>query len=413
MGEARQAGARIVRLNVHWAGIVGKRPQRPTSPSDPSYDFSGLDVVVKEARRRGLQPILTVFDAPSWAEGKRRPSFRFAPPGTWKPNPSAYGDFARALARRYSGGFRNLPRVRYYQAWNEPNLALYLAPQFSRRRPVAPHQYRRMLNGFFSGVKSVRRSNRVLTGGTSPYGDPPGHYRTQPALFYRTLLCLKGRRALKPQPCRRPAHFDIAAHHPINVGSPTRRALNADDISTPDIGKLSRILRKARRTGRALPRGPKPVWATEIWWDSRPPDPRGVPLRLHARWYQQALYVLWRQKVQTVVLLQVRDAPSGGNFAASLQSGVIRVGGKRKPAFRAVRFPLVADRIGRRKVRVWGKAPNRGRVTVQRRRNGDWKTIARLRRGKDGVFTRVFRIRGRAALRARSGSEKSLVWMQR
>src|SRR4029077_3713255 len=119
----------------------------------------------------------------------------------------------------------------------------------------------------------------------------------QPALFVRQMLCLNGRR---PAPCSNPAHFDALAHHPYSVGAPTTRALNRDDVSIPDMWKLIRPLKLAIRTGRALPRRHKSVWVTEISYDSRPPDPQGVPAGTQARWLEQAFYLLWRQGVDVV-----------------------------------------------------------------------------------------------------------------
>src|SRR5436189_5815347 len=115
----------------------------------------------------------------------------------------------------------------------------------------------------------------------------------QPMIFWSALLCLRGCH-LKPTRSKHPATFDIAAHHPINVGKPTRHARSHLDISTPDIGRLKRILRKAQHTHRSRPKGRKPIWATEIWWDSKPPDPHGVPEHKHARWVEQAFYVPWK-----------------------------------------------------------------------------------------------------------------------
>ena len=124
-----------------------------------------------------------------------------------------------------------------------------------------------MLNAFYAGINAVNPAALVITGGTAPYGDPG---RRGPRMQPGSLL--GGSRAWK-----RPVSFDVAALNPINVGGPTRRALNRDDISTPDVGKLRRILRQGGGT-KSSPAG-RPIWATEIWWDSRPPDPGGVRLR--------------------------------------------------------------------------------------------------------------------------------------
>jgi hypothetical protein len=405
-------------LTAPWDGIAPTpRPAGfdPANPASPGYNWDTVDAAVRSAAARGLQVVLGTNQAPRWAEGPNRPSQAKAPFGTWKPDPGKLKQFARALARRYSGHFSSaggtLPRVRYFQLWAEPNLNVYLNPQWKKRRPVSALHYRKMLNAFYSGIKSVSKGDKVLTAGTAPYGDLPGGARVPPATFWQTLLCLRGH-ALRKVHCADPAHFDIAAHNPINVGAPTRHALNSKDISTPDLGRLTRILRKAAHTGRSKPAGHKPLWATEIWWDSKPPDPRGIPERRHARWLEQALYILWKQGAKRVVWFEIRDAPAAGSFAATAQSGLFFHDGKPKLAYRAYRFPFVGDRIGRRTVRVWGMAPSRGRVLIQRRHGGSWGTVKRLTAGRDRVFAGKLGLRGHAKLRARAGGETSLVWAQ-
>src|SRR5205807_6855079 len=128
-------------------------------------------------------------------------------------------------------------------------------------------------------VKAVNGRDVVITGGTAPFGDTPsgGNGRVPPATFVQELLCLHSDR-LTPERCPQPAHFDILAHHPYSIAGPWWRALNSDDVSLPDFGKLTRVLHAAERSGRALPHGHKQLWVTEFSWDSNPPDPQGVKM---------------------------------------------------------------------------------------------------------------------------------------
>ena len=126
--EAVEARAGVARINLSWRGIVSGHPEDPRNPADPAYDFSAIDTAVSAADQRGLDVLITIYSAPDFAEGSNRPNG--AAPGTWKPDPGAFGDFATAVASRYSGNFAGLPRVRYFQAWNEPNLSVYLTPQY-------------------------------------------------------------------------------------------------------------------------------------------------------------------------------------------------------------------------------------------------------------------------------------------
>src|SRR5439155_199858 len=116
LDRSRQEDAGIVRLNVSWRGIATAKPQHARSAADPAYSFGALDGTVVDASSRGIPLMLTVFDAPKWAEGRHRPGG--VPAGAWKANPGAFGNFARGLASRYSGHFVNgsgvtLPRGRY------------------------------------------------------------------------------------------------------------------------------------------------------------------------------------------------------------------------------------------------------------------------------------------------------------
>ncbi len=108
LDEANRAGARFVRINVSWAAAANRPPGDPTDPGDPAYDFRGFDAAIASVRAKGLEPMLTVGQAPPFAEGGGRPSA--APAGSWKPDPGAYGQFARAVAIRYSGDYQGLPQ---------------------------------------------------------------------------------------------------------------------------------------------------------------------------------------------------------------------------------------------------------------------------------------------------------------
>jgi hypothetical protein len=270
-----------------------------------------------------------------------------------------------------------------------------------------------MLTAFYRGVKSVRAAALVVTAGTAPFGDPfPNGHRIMPARFVRELLCQRRSRGkLLPTSCPQPARFDVLAHHPYSVGPPTRHALNADDVSIPDIGKLTTILRAAERTKRALPRKRHRMWVTEISYDSSPPDPEGVPLATHARYLEQALYVLWRQGVDTITWFQIRDAPPLPSYAASNQSGIYFADGRPKPAQTAFRFPLVAARAGRAALLVWGRSPVAGTLRIERRAGLAWKLVRVVRARRHGTFLVRITARGRTQLRARVGDRTSLSWL--
>jgi hypothetical protein len=140
-------------------------------------------------------------------------------------------------------------------------------------------------------------------------------------------------------------------------------------------------------------------WVTEFSWDSDPPDPKGVPKALLARWVPQALYQMWADGVSLVTWFSVRDDPMTTSF---YQSGLYFLNGKPKPYLEGFRFPFVAfPRRGR--IYVWGRSPwgLPGNVLVQARSGAGWRTFGTLATTPDGIFEHVFRAPSTGVLRAR------------
>jgi beta-glucosidase/6-phospho-beta-glucosidase/beta-galactosidase len=150
--RVRNAGARAVRMTLAWNTIAPKkRPPGfdPTNPADPAYNWTYVDRLITGARAHGLEPLMTISSAPTWAGGTHA-------------SPGKLGQFARAAARRYSGSFQGLPRVRYWLVWNEPNLSRYLAPQYQQRRMVGASRYRKMVNAVAASVHGVHQDSPAL-----------------------------------------------------------------------------------------------------------------------------------------------------------------------------------------------------------------------------------------------------------
>jgi hypothetical protein len=415
--RAEDANVSLLRVGVNWSFIAGSpRPSNPSNPADPRYSWTALDRVVREATDRGFQVMFLTNTAPRWAEGEDRPSNAQA--GSWKPDPAEFGRFGLALATRYSGSYPDpeggvLPRVSYYETWNEGNLDFWIAPQYSGGKNTGPELYRDLSNAFAQNVKSVHVDNQIVGPALAPFGGVTGERRerTRPLKFMRDLFCLKGRKKLKKKPCPGGEKFivDIVSHHPITVtGPPTQKAFHPDDATSGDMGKVKRIVRAADRQNTIITSGGRvPIWVSEYWYRSKPPVDAGVPLKKHARWIQQSLYIWWKKGVQMAIYNLIRDRPS---FDPESAFGLYFRDGEAKPAAKAYGFPFVADRKSKRKVVLWGKAPATGKLKVQRQRGNSWKTIARFNASDGKVFTKKVKLRGKAKLRAGVAGERSLVW---
>ena len=439
----RTVGARagLVRLSLGWAGTAPARPPDPTNPGSTFYDFSSIDGAVRDARARGLTVMITVNVAPTWAEAPGRPAS--AREGTWEPNPSDLANFMQAVAARYSGGFDPdgpggapaLPAVQAVEVWNEPNSSDWLTPQFVGRYFAGADHYRAMLDASYNAIKSVNPGMRVIAAGTDPYGDPPGGpypasgARARPVQFWQHLLCVRPRkvkrgskkrrkrhakfRYVKTRGCSGPVRFDILAHHPIDNtgGGPLRSGPTKFDASTPDLGRVVRVLRGAEKRHRTLRRH-LPVWVTEFWWDSRPPNSSGVRPWKQARWIEQSLYLFWKAGASAAVNFELADASARSDVHAGLQSGVYFQDGRPKPSLVAFRFPFVTERINERKLRAWGKVPEGGGLVIQRRGHHHWITVTKIKVRSGRVFVAKLKLSGKQRLRAKVHGQKSLVWNQ-
>jgi hypothetical protein len=418
LDRARAARARIIRISVDWRNMVRNKPKHPTNPADPAYGFARLDSAVRDAKQRGLDVLLTVYRAPDWAEGANPP--KRIQPGAWKPSPSAYGKFGQALARRYSGHFQDLPRVRYFEVWGEPNLTQFLAPQWKRKRTFAPKRYRQLLNHFYAGVHAAQRKATVIAGATSPFGDSrkhqlyPTHPRMHPIVFLRTVLCLNGK-LKRAKKCKHKPHLDAVSAHPLNIeNGPHYKPHSKNDTQVANFSRVRKVLKAAKRAHTVRPRGHKSLWVTEAGMLSDPPNPKGPPVNTQARWVEEALYLLWKQGASVVLNLNIRDPAYIAHHVPSGQwtTGIFFRGGKAKPAFKAWKFPFVTHRKSKGRVKAWGKAPVSGKLKISQKRHGHWSVRKRLKVRAGKIFRPTLHVRGKAKLRAQVKHTKSVVWIQ-
>jgi hypothetical protein len=411
--HVRAVGARSFRFFLSWADVApnGSRPPAGFDPADPfdrHYRWDFVDRNVRLIVKHGLRPIVCVQTAPPWAEDPRVEGA----PGTRRPDPHALALFARALAKRYSGKFFGLPRVRNWQIWNEPNIFLFLNPQYVDGKAVSPSWYRQMLNQAAAAIRAVQPRDVVVGGSLAPWGHAGGA-AVAPFAFMQDLLCMSADKIPKPT-CRSRTSFDVWAHHPYGAGGPDWKA-PPDTAAVAELPQMHQLLLAATRAGHVNTGRRQPgFWVTEFGWDSNPPDPAGVPEALHVRWVAEALYRMWRADVSLATWYPLRDQPLGVSVVQTglyfYDGGGYRLG-EPKPAMTAFRFPFVAYR-SRNRVLVWGRAPDHARRTVvveQGDGTGGWTQVAVLRCDGSGVFTaRLHAAVAGDLLRARAGGEESI-----
>ena len=405
MDRIGKAGAGFTRVTLRWRSVApATEPDSwdPTDPGDSHYNWSGVDNQILMARKAGLTPLVQIYLAPDWAERCKNST-----PGICDPDPVAFASFAKAAATRYGGSYGNLPRIRYWEPWNEPNLFLFFQPQFKNGKKVSPVLYRNMLSRFAHAVKGVHGTNKVVGGGLAPIGVRGA---IAPLDFARRLMCMKGRKhPVRDRGCKQNARFDIWANNPFTTGGPSHKSAGPDDVSLGDLPKMAKLLKAAKRARRIKTSSRSvPFWVTEFSWDSAPPDPGGLPMRILTRWTSEAMYRSWQAGVTNFFWLTLRDwaRPEGVPFSQTIDSGLYLRGAtiekdRAKKNLRAFQFPFVA--FGKKKgISIWGRTPKStaGKVVITYKKGAKWKRIGAVKADRHGIFrsgikTRLARKLGR------------------
>lgn len=422
--NAKRAGVQLVQTPLRWASIAPKSLPASWNPEDPAdlhYDWEEIDLWVARAAAAGLEPILQVRGAPPWAQ--RCHSGETDAP--CNPDPGALAAFTTAAVRRYKGDFGGLPRVRYWQGLNEPNLSMFFNPQFDGDRPASPDLYRVLINRFYAAVKAVDPANLVIAAGLGPIAVPK--YTIGPMRFTRLLLCMHGHNHPRPTrgDCEGGVHFDIFDMHPYTTGGPTHEG-GINDVELGDLAKLKNLLAAADRAGRI--KGAfkhTPLWIMELSWDTKPPDPGGLPMKIESRWIAESLFNSWSLGIEYFFWYSLRDPEPEPAlpFSQTDQSGLYFRGptvaqDQPKEILFAYRFPFVA--YPRPKgLSFWGRTPTSsgGRVVIQTLRKGRWHKAFVAQADEVGIFRGLVpRHYGRnrsGAVRAVYAGESSLPFSMR
>jgi hypothetical protein len=318
----RDLGAGAMRVVLYWPLAAPRRPRDASDPSDPAYAWDRYDRVVTAAESHGIRVLLTIQMTPPWANGRR--DWRYAPTRL-----SDLREFAYAAATRYSGTYAGptgepLPRVDMWTAWNEPNLAGMLRPQWSRIGgrwvPVSARIYARICTAVWAGVHEAGDEagvdETVACGETAPRGNdrPLGRRPNVSPLRFLRAMAAAG------------ARFDVYAHHVYTSRQPPWWAPR--DPRWITLGNIRLLLRELNlHYGRHMR-----VWITELGYKTNPPDERwGVPWNRQAVYLEDAYWIARETpRIDLLVWYQLRDDPSP---ARGWTSGLLTAAGVEKPAY--------------------------------------------------------------------------------
>ena len=405
LDEIRGFGVNWLRVVMYWNDVAPNRNSSHVpgfNERDPAagYDWSVYDPMIRDADARGMRILLTISGpVPKWATRSRRSHVT-------RPSSMHFMRFTEAVARRYGDV------VDAYSIWNEPNHPDFLRPQWRGRRghrtAVSPVLYRKL---FVRGSAGLRRGGSgrapILFGETAPRGT--GRV-VHPIRFLRRAFCLNTHWR-KKRGCHKLRVSGYAHHAYTTRLGPYFRPPDRQDVT---IGVLSRLNRALARAGRAhaVRRG-LPIWLTEFGIQSRPDRVWGVGETAQAEYRAISERIAWNNRRVSAFsqYLMRDDHPIAG--ASSLmeryggfESGLRHSWGRAKRAYSGFRMPLVALRLGHRRVRLWGlvrPAHGRTRVSIDYRNRGSkrWHLLKRDRTGRRGAWTTTTRYRRGRSYRVR------------
>ena len=418
----KNVGVEVTRVMAIWEYIAPAKESAtapegfdPANPDDPAYDWAPLDQTIDLLLRRGIEPIVSITGpAPVW--GSQFPARRN---GRYKPDPAKFGQFATAVARRYSG------RVNRFIIWNEPNLPNWLQPQFScsgkRCKPASPAIYRELWKAAVPNVREAVPGASIYLGSTASRGDNPSSSNSsmRPLLWLRSLGCIGKslRRDNSTAGCSTAGTIsaDGISYHPhTRVAPPSVRFKNPDEAGIADTGRLLRTVDAMQKAGtvenHAAPGQRFNLYYTEWGYQTNPPDPfSGVTFAEQSRWLQQGAYMAWRQpRVKLLVQYLWRDDPvrdkgQGPSAYSGWQSGLYLYDGRRKPSRETWPQPFWATLPkGSREAFLWGQVKPGGahEVTIERKLgSGGYRALTKVATDGNGYFTLRTPVSGKASFR--------------
>jgi hypothetical protein len=317
--SAQRTHSSVVHILANWSTIAATRPANPLNGNDPAYALTDIDSFVRSAQEYGFQVLLTIAQTPKWANGGKTPNY---PPT----NMNTLTQFAQMLATRYNGAKPGTGTVRMFSVWNEPNLGLFLAPQFDGSgKIVSGATYAKLYAAAYKGIKAGNPNALVAAGETSNRGRnrPTGNIgrdSVAPATFAH--LVAEANPKLK---------FDAWSTHPYPSAYPLGPG---QKVAYPNVA-FSTMSRFGADLAKWFGR-PVPIWVTEYGEQTKPEYPcGGVSYAQQAADVKKAMLLAQSNPyVEMFVWFIFRDSTGGcANLGGTWFSGVLKKTGQKKPSY--------------------------------------------------------------------------------
>lgn len=257
------AATRLATLKAAGFGWARQRiAWRAIEPEPGLFDWRTADHIVALLVEAGLEPVVVLNGAPVWAMAETDRGLIAAPPADF----ADFARFAEAFARRYGS------HIRYYQIWDEPNIA----PNWGNRH-INPVEYAQMVRAVAPAIRNADADAVILAAALAPTVDR-GHLAIDEVFFLQRMIA-GGAAPFFDVVAIQPFGFGVSPHHP------------RQQIDTLNFSRAALI----RRTLVDAGLGARPVWAVRYGWNRTLNSPWAtVTASDQASYAHAALDRVWR-----------------------------------------------------------------------------------------------------------------------
>lgn len=159
-------------LHMNWMKLPVRWAEIETAPS--VYDWNSLDFSIPYVAEYGLNLLVVVSDAPSWARPDTVDQSLIGPPA----DPQTYADFVAALLQRYPGMIHAL------EVWEGMNTQA----QWANTAPLSAADYLALLKPTYEAVKRVAPDVDVISGALAVTGHNDGVVATDDLVYLTQMI---------------------------------------------------------------------------------------------------------------------------------------------------------------------------------------------------------------------------------
>jgi polysaccharide biosynthesis protein PslG len=287
----KDAHVQAVRISMRWTVV---------EPERAKWDFSKMDSVVHALHDAKIEILPTLMGVPPWASGVKpgevKGFYDCFPPQRMED----WQECVRQVVTRYR------KEIRFWEVWNEEN-----GEDFYKPLPDAA-QYVGILKTAHDTIKSIDPKAKVVLGGLQMNGIIPNPWSpVKIENFLQKIYDAGGRR-----------YFDVVNIHPYVLATKEQGPAYAANLVRDTV----RVMKK-NGDGR------KPLWITETGIATDTVTTEQMQADHLSGMYRELGKIPQVKAVYWFLLRDLDQAVCGGED----RMGVITAGGRRKPAFEALK----------------------------------------------------------------------------